>query len=133
MNSLELAYQMKSLAMDSRQSVPRQPETLSGNMPASSALNFQMDSSRFDMMSSSALSSFESPCNQSQLYSSMVKGKGMSHGWGSTLSRSRCVSNLSCLGSVSSEGSGELPHSRLYYTSLDNGDSWGYYVDSVSD
>mmetsp|Transcript_27474 Transcript_27474/g.56514 ORF Transcript_27474/g.56514 Transcript_27474/m.56514 type:complete len:134 (+) Transcript_27474:120-521(+) len=133
MNSLELAYHMKSLAVDSRDSNPQTQETLSGNMPVMAAQNFQMDSTRFDMMFSNTISCQESQYNQPRQHHSMKREMSIRHGWSSTLSRSRCVSNLSCLGSVTSEGTSDMSHSRLDHTSFDKSDSWGYYVDSVSD
>lgn len=133
MNSLELAYHMKSLAVDSRDTSSQTQETLSGNMPVLTAQNFQMDSTRFDVMISTTISCHESQYDKPQKHHSSKRETSIRHGWGSTLSRSRCVSNLSCLGSVNSEGTADMPRSRLDHTSFVNGDSWGYYVDSVSD
>ena len=109
MNSLELAYQMRRMALDNSCSdLPPPPHTL--------------DCSGFDKFNSmSSFNSYESQLSQSQGSAASFRGK--------SLSRSRCVTNLSAMGSVSSEGSGLTRSSVPKYEAGPN--AWGYFVDSV--
>ncbi|KAL3797778.1 hypothetical protein ACHAWO_000395 [Cyclotella atomus] len=112
MNSLELTYQMQRMAISPACSeLPPPPHTL--------------DCSGFDKFNSmSSFNSFESQLSQSQAsVGSFTSNRGKS------LSRSRCVANLSTMGSVSTEGSGL---SIAFVPKYGGGpNAWGYFVDSV--
>lgn len=124
MNSLELAYKMKYLSMDSCCGLP--PPPLSTSSPS-----YELDCSRFDMLPSSATSSVSSLSSMNQAPTS--NGRGMIKGWGSAISRSRCVDNLSSLGRSSSSDS-SLSRPRHYEANaVGPAGSWGYFVDSVAD
>mmetsp|Transcript_32806 Transcript_32806/g.68997 ORF Transcript_32806/g.68997 Transcript_32806/m.68997 type:complete len:124 (+) Transcript_32806:96-467(+) len=122
MNSLELAYQLRRMSIDSssNSSVPTPPEMLSAaSMSYSSTGEFELDCSQFDSMT---------PASS---FNSMEQGLS-SNGWGSHgLSRSRCAHNLSTFGSASSADSLSLTRQTPSYESGPN-EGWGYYVDTPS-
>lgn len=125
MNSLELSYNMKYLSMESRYGANQPPETLSASTQSSSSQDYELDSSMFDVMSAS--SSFGSQSSLPQ-----HNGNRMVKGWGSALSRSRCVNNLSSLGSASSESSARISQPRPHNANIGS-PGWGYYADTVVD
>lgn len=116
MNSFELACQMRriSLAESSNCHLPPPPMSL--------------DSSGFDQFNSmSSLNSFGSQFSQGTEASSpnaMSSDK-------KSLSRSRCIANLSAMGSVNSEGSSMSRSSVSKYELPVTNAGWGYFVDSV--
>mmetsp|Transcript_12032 Transcript_12032/g.21413 ORF Transcript_12032/g.21413 Transcript_12032/m.21413 type:complete len:139 (-) Transcript_12032:260-676(-) len=137
MNSIELAYKLGRISMDSSSSsVPPPPASLSSSSSMSSSLPYELDCTGFEGMSpspSSASSSYGSLSSQEepQGYESQSSlSRGMSKGWGSTLSRSRCVHNLASLGSTCSESSTSTRQVPPYGTGLNEG--WGHFVDSRS-
>ena len=137
MNSIELAYKLGRISMDSSSgSVPPPPASLSSSSSMSSSLPYELDCTGFEDMSpspSSALSSYGSLSSQEepQGYESQSSlSRGMSKGWGSTLSRSRCVHNLASLGSACSESSTSTRQIPPYGTGTNEG--YGYFVDSRS-
>ena len=137
MNSIELAYKLGRISMDSSSSsVPPPPASLSSSSSMSSSLPYELDCTRFEGMSPSpslvsssygSLSSQEEP----QGYKSQSSSpRGMTKGWGITLSRSQCVHNLSSLGSACSESSTSTRQISPYGSGPNEG--WGYFVDTRS-
>mmetsp|Transcript_11976 Transcript_11976/g.20793 ORF Transcript_11976/g.20793 Transcript_11976/m.20793 type:complete len:128 (-) Transcript_11976:519-902(-) len=122
-NSLELAYQLRRISIESGSSVPPPPDMISimsCSTTSSSSQEFELDCSRFDSISpspsfASSVGSFPS--------ANYEKQQGMIGG----LSRSRCAHNLSALCSSSSAGS--TSSSRQMFESGPN-EGWGYYVDT---
>ena len=115
MNSFEIACQMRhmSLAESSNCDLPPPPMSL--------------DCSGFDQFNNS-MSSFNSFGSQFSEGSESSSPNAMSSNKKS-LSRSRCVANLSAMGSVNSEGS-SMARSSKYQLPASNA-GWGYFVDSV--
>ena len=139
MNSLSLAYSMRTMSITSSEnSMPEPPESLH-----SSYTSYELDCSKFDWgglspsTPSLASLSFNSLASQasslSQQSSSTITSQGnINNGWGSTLSRSRCVHNLSALGCSSSADVGVSTRSARDippYESTPN-EGWGYYADT---
>lgn len=126
MNSLEIAYQIRISNDSNYMSEP--PKTLGSSSPQSPPpCSHELDCSRFDSYSSSTTSSSMYSQSSQQPYGGvLVKGFGI------TLSRSRCMTNLSSLGNVATETSIPLQLSGpTHYESGPNEGSWGYFVDSV--
>mmetsp|Transcript_7832 Transcript_7832/g.16951 ORF Transcript_7832/g.16951 Transcript_7832/m.16951 type:complete len:136 (-) Transcript_7832:410-817(-) len=134
MNSVELAYQLRRMSIDSSSSsssssVPPPPEMLSAATmsysSADTAQEFELDCSRFDGLSPtvSCASSFDS------LSSSRRAAEWGTGGGG--LSRSRCANNLSSLCSAFPSGGARLARQTSSYESGPNA-SWGYFVDTPS-
>lgn len=116
MNSLELAYQMRRLSVDSGSSSLAPPPALAssadmGSFPA----DFELDCSGFDNLT---------PATS---YASMSSGS-LSSASHNGLSRSRCVHNLSSLGCDAAEDYRPVAS----YASRSNEPAWGYYVDTPS-
>ena len=138
MNPIEFAYQFGGMSVDSSSSsVPPPPASLSSSSSASSSLPYELDCTGFDGMSSSpslaSLSSYGSLSSQDEPQgheSQSSSPRGMTKGWGSTMSRSRCVHNLSTLGSACSESSISPRQISSFGTGPNEG--WGYYVDTRS-
>ncbi|KAL7485326.1 hypothetical protein ACHAW6_010925, partial [Cyclotella cf. meneghiniana] len=87
MDSLEIAFQMRHISLDS----------CCGRIPSPPR---QLDCSGFDRVNCMASSnSCETASSQNETSSSRVLTKG----WGRALSRSQCVTNLSSLGSAKAE------------------------------
>ncbi|KAL7429377.1 hypothetical protein ACHAXM_001625 [Skeletonema potamos] len=141
MNSIEIsAFQLQLLMGCSSSStsdciLPPPPESLPTNpsmlkkiCPAAEDEQ-EFDCSKFASPPSSICSTTvaSSVSSLSSLDSATL---GLAKGWGSTLSRSRCVSNLSALGSVASETSISR---RSSYESKPHEASWGYFVDTTHD
>ena len=116
MNSFELACQMRriSLAESSNCHLPPPPMSL--------------DSSGFDQFNS--MSSFNSFGSQFSQGTEASSPNAMSSDKKS-LSRSRCIANLSAMGSVNSEGSSMSRSSVSKYELPVTNAGWGYFVDSV--
>lgn len=144
MNSIELAYQLRRLTIDSNNSsssVPPPPDTISASMAscdsADTAQIFELESSHFNSFSppsSAPQYQYESSFNDFMSFSSAQesteRGLSLSNLRGG-LSRSRCANNLSALCSItSSVGSTR----STYQVSYESGDKacWGYYVDTPS-
>lgn len=139
MNSLSLAYSMRTMSItSSTNSMPEPPESLH----FSSSTSYELDCSKFDCgglspstpslasLSYNSLASQESSLSQQS--SSTLSSQGNINGWGSTLSRSRCVHNLSALGCSSSADVGVSTRSARDippYESTPN-EGWGYYADT---
>ena len=115
-NSFELACQMRriSLAESSNCHLPPPPMSL--------------DSSGFDQFNS--MSSFNSFGSQFSQDTEASSPNAMSSDKKS-LSRSRCIANLSAMGSVNSEGSSMSRSSVSKYELPVTNAGWGYFVDSV--
>lgn len=130
MNSLENAYQIRISNDSNYTSEP--PKTLGSSSPQSPPpCSHELDCSRFDSYSSSTTSSTTSSSMYSQS-SQQPYGGVLVKGFGITLSRSRCMTNLSSLGSVATETSIPLQLSGpTHYESGPDKGSWGYFVDSV--
>ena len=108
MNSFELADQMRRISLDSAcDSIPPPPLSL--------------DCFGFDKYNS--MSSFQS--NQSQ-----ASTGSLSSSRNKSLSRSRCVANLSAMCSVSTEGT-SLSRSSVPLYEISRPNEGGYFVDSV--
>mmetsp|Transcript_5338 Transcript_5338/g.9550 ORF Transcript_5338/g.9550 Transcript_5338/m.9550 type:complete len:140 (+) Transcript_5338:42-461(+) len=138
MNFMELAYhQFGRTSVDSSNFVPSPlAASLSSSPDMSSSLPYELDCTLFECMSPSpssassscgSLSSQEEPQDHEPPSSSP---RGMTKGWGSTMSRSRCVHNLSTLGSACSESSISARQVSSFGTGPSEG--WGYYVDTRS-
>lgn len=135
MNSLDMSFQLEQLMNDSSNcsicSFPTPPESLpTDSSPNAAADHYEFDCTKFAILSSSTCSttvasSVSSLSTQESLESGLIKG------WGSTLSRSRCVNNLSALGSVASESS--IQRCPSGYKSNPNEAAWGYFVDTPHD
>jgi len=136
-SSLDMAFRLQQLMNDSSPSncsLPPPPDSLpvdpsqTGKMCPAAEDEYEFDCSKFAMTSSSICSTTvaSSVSSLSTLDSSDF---GLIKGWGSTLSRNRCVSNLSALGSVASETS--IPRSSDYESNPN--EAWGYFVDTVHD
>ena len=135
-SSLELANRMRIISIDSSCDVTPPPDMLSAcNMLITSTANSELDCKMFDVSLSSC--SANSSCSDGIQQQSRPahEGRGMIKGWGSAISRNRCVSNLSALGSMSSESNARLtrPSSQCYGGAFGTGGSWGYYVDTFDD
>lgn len=139
MNSQELAYRLSRIAMDSSSGCahPPPPESLPSSSP------YELDCSRFDSMSSTASLSYSSFSTSSyssssssrqeqpqghQLIPSSPSPRGMIKGWGSAMSRTRCMNSLSSLASTSSFGSGFCSESSQPTPN----EGWGYFADTPS-
>mmetsp|Transcript_28290 Transcript_28290/g.58958 ORF Transcript_28290/g.58958 Transcript_28290/m.58958 type:complete len:133 (+) Transcript_28290:102-500(+) len=131
MNSIELAYQLRRLTVDSSSSgsssVPAPPETISASMmsydSASTTYDFELDCSHFN--------SFSPSPSYTSSFNSLSSGHGSTdQGLRSGLSRSRCAHNLSALCSTSSAGSTRSTR-QVSYESGPNA-PWGYFVDTPS-
>ena len=129
MNSLELAYIMRRVSIDSRCGVPHPPETLSlSSILSTSTAESDFDLCMFDESSSpSTLYSESSQQQASQNRRNTVKG------WGSAVSRGRRMSNLTSLGGGSSLDSTRSCSSSNDRTASNNEGSWGYFVDTLAD
>eukprot|EP00584_Thalassiosira_punctigera_P002703 CAMPEP_0172526318 /NCGR_PEP_ID=MMETSP1067-20121228/1260_1 /TAXON_ID=265564 ORGANISM="Thalassiosira punctigera, Strain Tpunct2005C2" /NCGR_SAMPLE_ID=MMETSP1067 /ASSEMBLY_ACC=CAM_ASM_000444 /LENGTH=135 /DNA_ID=CAMNT_0013309801 /DNA_START=76 /DNA_END=483 /DNA_ORIENTATION=+ len=134
MNSVELAYQLRRMSIDSSSSsssssVPPPPEMLSATTmsysSADTAQEFELDCSRFDGLSpaASCASSFDS---LSSPHHAAEWGAG-----GGGLSRSRCAHNLSSLCSAFPSGGARSARQTSSHESGPNA-SWGYFVDTPS-
>jgi len=130
MNSLDMSFQLQQLMNDSAStycSLSPPPDSLpKDSSPNAAADQFEFDCTKFTNLSSSICSTTVAS-SISSLSTQDSMGSGLIKGWGSTLSRSRCVSNLSALGSVASESS--IPR-RSGYESNPNEAAWGYFVDT---
>mmetsp|Transcript_38360 Transcript_38360/g.62766 ORF Transcript_38360/g.62766 Transcript_38360/m.62766 type:complete len:131 (-) Transcript_38360:515-907(-) len=129
MNSLELAYQLRRMSIDSSSSgscsVPPSPEMLSASMMSDSSCStqeFELDCSRFESISPTP--SFASSFN-SLSSAHHTTDQGMSSG----LSRSRCAHNFSSLCSTSSAGSTSSTRQMVESGPIAG---WGYFVDTTS-
>lgn len=134
MNSLDMSFRLQQFMNDSNcsscSSLPTPPESLPKDSSPSAAEEYEFDCTKFAILSSSTCSttvasSVSSLSTQESLESGLIKG------WGSTLSRGRCVNNLSALGSVASESS--ILRCPSGYESNPNEASWGYFVDTPHD
>mmetsp|Transcript_27196 Transcript_27196/g.57391 ORF Transcript_27196/g.57391 Transcript_27196/m.57391 type:complete len:136 (-) Transcript_27196:583-990(-) len=130
-NSLELAYRLRMITVDSSSSsssVPPPPDMMSTMSYSSMSSNtqFELDCSRFNSISpspsfASSVSSFSSSAQYEK------RQGGMSGG----LSRSRCAHNLSALCSSSSSTEySTLSSTRQMYESSGPNEGWGYFVDT---
>ena len=125
MNSLELAYQMRRISINSSSSAFSPPEMLPTSMMSFSidtAQEFEFDSSQFDSISST-------PSYVSSFYSLSPVDHATGQGLNSGLSRSRCAQDLSMLSSSPSAGN---TCSTRQIPSLESGPKagWGYFVDT---
>ena len=122
-SSLELAYQLRRLSIDSCSSsvLPPPPKTLPSastattSYSAASSQEFELDCSGFDGMLSPTHSYASS-------YNSLSSAQG-------GLSRSRCIHNLSSLGSASYVESNRLTRQISTHASGPT-EGWGYFVDT---
>mmetsp|Transcript_26943 Transcript_26943/g.56165 ORF Transcript_26943/g.56165 Transcript_26943/m.56165 type:complete len:142 (+) Transcript_26943:98-523(+) len=140
MNSIELAYQLRRLTVDSNSSrarVPPPPETISASMTsydsADTVQMFELDCSNFNDFSPSQYytSSFNNDSTSSAQESTTERGLLSLNNGG--LSRSRYAQhNLSvlCSSSTSSVGSARSTRQVSYESGAKVG--WGYYVDTPS-
>ena len=129
MNSFEFAYQMKRLSIDSNGSMPSPPDMLPLSMMSSSTADsqeFELDCSQFaTLMPPPSLQS-------SSLHQNSIDRRMSNVSLGSSgFSRSRCVRNLSALGSASSADVSCTPRKIPSYASTPNV-GWGYFVDTLS-
>jgi hypothetical protein len=130
MNSLDLAFKMASLDAFCEPPTTLDCSGFDKSSSFGSTFSFASESSQNLPSSPQHLPAYQPhpsmQVQQQQFNSGLVKG------FGSSLSRSRCVTNLSSLGSVASETSIPLQSSRpTHYESGPNEGSWGYFVDSV--
>ena len=139
MNTLDFTYQTTMIGSSSSPLPPPSTSLASSYCDESSSADipYELECSKFDTMTPSypSLASFNSlssdisqdyPSRRPQVESGMIKG------FGSTLSRSRCVHNLSSLGSVSSfERNTRCTSSIPKYGSGPN-EGYGYFVDTPS-
>ncbi|KAL3776044.1 hypothetical protein HJC23_009670 [Cyclotella cryptica] len=120
MNSLDIAFQMRHISLDSC-------------CDGISSPPHQLDCSGFDKLNCmTSLNSCETASSQHETSSSASFTKG----WGRALSRSQCVTNLSSLGRAASEEtmvprSLYKPNKCEHSAPKDEAGSWGYFVDSV--
>lgn len=136
MKSFDLAYEMKYVLADYHCSDSPSPEMLPSIMRRSLDSDYELDCTRFGgaMPSNSSESSLESQAGLSETPCETKTGRGLVKGWGSALSRSRCLNDLSSLGSASSDSSTSSKRRRTSYVAGPNAtrDSWGYFVDTLS-
>ncbi|KAL3762030.1 hypothetical protein ACHAWU_002126 [Discostella pseudostelligera] len=129
MHSFEFVYQMKRLSIDSNDSMPSPPEMLSLSMMSSSTADsqeYELDCSRFASMMQTP--SFQS----SSTHQRTIEHRMSNESWGSSgLSRSRCVHNLSALGSATAADVSCSSRKIPSYESSPNV-GWGYFVDTPS-
>ncbi|KAL3822556.1 hypothetical protein ACHAXA_007667 [Cyclostephanos tholiformis] len=122
-NTFDFDFHMRRLAIESSDSIPHPPASLSESMmrfTSPEPQEFEYDCSRFVAMTPA--SSFD--------FSSERRMGG--RGWGSSgLSRSRCVNNLSSLGNSFSYTSDSCVSSSRQVSSEPNA-GWGYFVDTPS-
>ena len=125
MSSLEIAYQLRRLTMDSSSSsVPPPPESLCSSS-ISSPSHCELDlCSRFNDMSQLPPLTPSPSCYSmsSQESQGQSESTGSIKGWGSTISRSRCFNNLSSLGCAA-------PESSLSREISTCNEGWGYFAD----
>ncbi len=142
-----LSFQLQQMTMDaecgSSSSLPPPPESLPSHLsriicPVAAKEGhkheFEFDSSKFDSSCppssicsttvASSISSLSTVDTSSTMQQDITK-----MGWGSTLSRSRCVTNLSALGGVASETSSISRRHSSHYESSPN-EAYGYFVDT---
>lgn len=139
MNSIDIsAFQLKQLMNNNSSSsssdncsIPPPPESLPMNPSKMIKICLaaedenEFDCSKFASQPSSICSTTVASSISSL---STIDSSDYGHGWGSALSRNRCVRDLSALGSVASETS--IPR-RSKYESNPNESSWGYFVDTI--
>lgn len=101
------------------------PIVISFTHHAATESRFELDCSRFDCIAPSPSFASSSRCNLSSSQAGSHSKRDMIKGWGSNLSRSRCIRNLSSLGSRSSSES--IPISPPL---AGPNEGWGYYVDT---
>lgn len=140
--SSQLAFQLRLVSLDSQFSVSEPPQSLQSSASGSC---YEMDCSSFDMLPSSRAPSIGSTSSSSQFqptshhhqhsmhyhqyqHQPHQLNNGLVKGFRSTLSRSRCISDLSSLGSTSSISSRA---SQMHQGSSPNEGGWGYFVDST--
>ena len=111
---------------DSLPSIPSQKYKI---CPAATEDEYEFDCSKFSLPPSSICSTTVAS-SVSSLSTLDSSDSGLIKGWGSTLSRSRCVSNLSALGNVASETS--IPRIATFESNRHEA-SWGYYVDTPAE
>jgi len=112
MDSLELACQLRSLALD----VPPPP------------LQLDFDCSEFDAIPGRAPSSLASSFNS--LSSARNAGNATGRGTCAGLVRTRCSHNLVSGGSTSSDGSMSAKRRRVSLSDSRQNESWGYFADT---
>eukprot|EP00571_Detonula_confervacea_P006555 CAMPEP_0172329858 /NCGR_PEP_ID=MMETSP1058-20130122/61097_1 /TAXON_ID=83371 /ORGANISM="Detonula confervacea, Strain CCMP 353" /LENGTH=125 /DNA_ID=CAMNT_0013047051 /DNA_START=121 /DNA_END=501 /DNA_ORIENTATION=+ len=125
MNSLEITHQLRRIFMDSKHCASPPPESLS-----SSLCPHELDRSGLDGMSPSPSLASSYNSLSSQESQSSYASRGVSTGLCSTLSRSRCVNNLSSLCSTSSECTSSSRQIPPYESGPNEG--YGYFIDTSS-
>ena len=126
MNSIDIAFQMKK-----HMNLPPPPPKTTGEQEQHGAgycSKYTNTSQQSSVCSTTVASSFSS-LSTLDLSDHNLEGS-IKISWGSTLSRSNCVtSNLSALGNVAAETS--IPRrSGTFDDSGPHEDSWGYFVDT---
>ena len=135
MNSIELAYKLGRISMDSSSSDSSSFSSPQEMLSASASMmsdEFDFDCSSFDIFapSPSLASSFGSLASAQQ---HTTRQAMINQDWGSdsAMARSRCVNNLSTLGSASSSSDSLGSTYQTPSSCASTGpNAWGYYVDT---